>query len=75
MQLVEKFQVCPNCKSATAYRSRRRGAREFFLHYFLFTSPYRCKECEQRYFRTRMAKDSGKGAAKHAPTSPARPAW
>jgi hypothetical protein len=59
MQLVEKHSVCPNCKSGSAYRSRRRGRLEFFLHYFLFTSPYRCKECEQRYFRTRRRKTAG----------------
>jgi hypothetical protein len=69
MQPVEKFHVCPNCKSGSAYRSRRRGALEFFLHYFLFTSPYRCKECETRYFRMRMPKGAGAGAAKHTPTS------
>jgi predicted Zn-ribbon and HTH transcriptional regulator len=64
MQLVEKHSVCPNCKSGSTYRSRRRGRLEFFLHYFLFTSPYRCKDCQTRYFRTRMAKGARRGAAK-----------
>jgi hypothetical protein len=72
MTLIEKFPVCPNCKSGSAYRSRRRGALEFFLHYFLFTSPYRCKRCETRYYRTRMPKDAGTGAAKHTTTSAPR---
>jgi hypothetical protein len=68
MTLVEKSHVCPNCKGTSCYRSRRRGALEFFFHYFLFTSPYRCKDCDTRYYRTRMAKDARKHAGTHAAT-------
>jgi predicted RNA-binding Zn-ribbon protein involved in translation (DUF1610 family) len=53
MVSVEKSAKCPNCGSSTAYRSRRHGALEFFLHYVFFTSPYRCKDCEYRYYRSR----------------------
>jgi len=53
---IEKSPKCPNCNSTTAYRSRRIGAIEFLLHYVFFTSPYRCKECEYRYYRSRSAR-------------------
>lgn len=53
MLSVEKSPKCPNCGSSTAYRSRRIGAMEFVLHYVFFTSPYRCKDCEHRYYRSR----------------------
>jgi hypothetical protein len=69
MTLVEKFAVCPNCKGTDCYRSRRRGAMEFFFHYFLFTSPYRCKDCDTRFLHRRIAKDSGEVAAKQSPPS------
>lgn len=34
---------------------------EFLLHYLFFTSPYRCKDCEYRYYRSR------RHAHNHAP--------
>jgi predicted Zn-ribbon and HTH transcriptional regulator len=56
-----KFEVhrdhppqCPNCRSGRISRSRRKGFEEFLLHYFCFISPYRCRECDFRYFRYRM---------------------
>ena len=58
MPLVEKFAICPNCQGPSCFRSRRRGALEFFFHYVLFTSPYRCEDCDTRYFRTRISSDA-----------------
>jgi hypothetical protein len=66
MPLVEKSAVCPNCQGTSCFRSRRRGALEFFFHYVLFTSPYRCKDCDTRYYRTRMAKETRKERLKRA---------
>jgi DNA-directed RNA polymerase subunit RPC12/RpoP len=49
MVSIEKSAKCPNCSSSNTYRSRRHGAKEFFLHYLFFTSPYRCQDCDQRF--------------------------
>jgi hypothetical protein len=46
--------TCPHCGSSKIYRSRRRGAEEWFLHYFRSTSPYRCKNCDGRFLRRRL---------------------
>ncbi len=69
MEHTGKSHVCPTCQSTSCYRSRRRGVAEFFLHYVLFTSPYRCKDCDQRYFRRRSFKDAAKAAVEQTPTS------
>jgi predicted Zn-ribbon and HTH transcriptional regulator len=45
---------CPNCRSPKISRSRRRGLEEFLLHYFCFITPYRCRDCDYRYFRYRV---------------------
>jgi hypothetical protein len=29
---------------------------EFLLHYLFFTSPYRCQNCEYRYYRSRRTR-------------------
>jgi len=46
--------VCPDCQSKSLQRSRRKGCVEWFLHYFLFISPYRCMSCRVRHFRSRF---------------------
>jgi hypothetical protein len=48
-------QVCPYCDSTNIRRSRREGPIEFFLHWFTLLSPYRCRDCYQRYFGFRYA--------------------
>ena len=53
-----RFPVCPNCANASIYRSRRNGTVEFLLHTLLFMSPYRCKACDVRHFRFRLARPS-----------------
>jgi hypothetical protein len=64
---VERSPKCPNCGSATAYRSRRIGAIEFLLHYVFFTSPYRCKDCEYRYYRPRRTQASADKPSQQQP--------
>ena len=58
MKFVYSFffpSVCPYCTSTNIRRSRREGPIEFFLHWLLFLSPFRCRECYQRYFGLRFA--------------------
>ena len=47
---------CPNCESGRIRRSRRRGLVEKVACAVLLVSPYRCEECDQRYFRFRTGK-------------------
>jgi hypothetical protein len=68
MEYTGKSHVCPNCQSTSCHRSRRNGAVEFFLHHFFFVTPYRCEDCDQRYFRRRSFKDAAKAAVGHTPT-------
>jgi hypothetical protein len=41
---------CPDCQSGRIHRSRSRGIVESLL-VFLRIRPYRCKECDYRFFR------------------------
>jgi predicted Zn-ribbon and HTH transcriptional regulator len=54
MAIFHKSSFCPNCKSGEIHRSRRRGLLENILHAVFFVSPYRCKTCDERYFRFRL---------------------
>jgi uncharacterized protein with PIN domain len=45
---------CPNCGSASIRRSRRNGVIEKILLKALALHPYRCEECDDRYFRLGM---------------------
>ena len=69
MEYTQKSHVCPNCQSASYHRSRRRGAVDFILHHFFFITPYRCRECDERFFRKRSFRDSAKAATGQRPTS------
>lgn len=42
---------------------------EFILHHLFFTTPYRCRDCDQRYFRRRISNESTKAAPEHSPTT------
>jgi hypothetical protein len=42
---------CPMCWSRLIRRSKRRGLLEVTLMQILFVRPYRCVECEWRFFR------------------------
>jgi hypothetical protein len=67
MSILRKSSLCPNCASHAMYRSKRKGLLEQILHSVLFVSPYRCKRCDQRYFRLRLP-------VHHAEKSPHHPA-
>jgi hypothetical protein len=44
---------------------------EFILHTLFFTTPYRCEDCDQRFFRRRGFKDSAKAGSGHSATTQA----
>jgi transposase-like protein len=41
---------CPNCNSTKVRHSLRRGMREGTFMRLLLLSPYRCKDCNARFF-------------------------
>ena len=46
---------CPRCSSRLVHKSRRRGLAEKVAYALLQISPYRCGECDHRYFRWRSS--------------------
>ena len=52
---------CPDCGGNNTFRSRRIGVREWFLHYVLMQSPYRCQDCNERFFHHRLPRHSDVG--------------
>ena len=44
-------QVCPYCGSAEVFRSHRRGAVEKFLLRPIGVRPFRCVNCDARFYR------------------------
>jgi hypothetical protein len=46
---------CPNCGSANTKRGLRKKAEELVLNRMMFQVPYRCNDCDHRFFgfRTR----------------------
>ena len=51
--------VCPKCKSAFIYKSRRHGLLEAILRWVFHIGPYRCKACDYRHFRFRFVQPAG----------------
>ena len=49
--LSREERHCPRCGSHSVRRSRRRGAMERMVCALLGVSPFRCDECDHRYFR------------------------
>ena len=44
-------QACPYCGSAEVFRSHRRGAMEKFLLRPIGVRPFRCVNCDARFYR------------------------
>ena len=66
MKFVFSPRECPYCAGTNIRRSHREGSLEFLLHWLFFLSPYRCRECYQRYFAFRFADPD----SNPVPTSP-----
>ena len=45
---------CPRCHTYTAVRSRRRGAFENIVLRFVLMRPFRCRECNHRFYAFRF---------------------
>jgi len=63
----KQFPLCPICESDNVYRSRRNGLIEWVLHHLLFKSPYRCQDCNERFFRSRLARRHPPKELRHRP--------
>jgi hypothetical protein len=42
---------CPNCRSLMTHRSKTKGIVESVLKMAIFRRPFRCEECDSRFFR------------------------
>ena len=59
ISLFLPVRICPYCKSARVSRSARRSLFERAVLSLLSLRPYRCRECERRYYGfTFLKKDS-----------------
>jgi hypothetical protein len=46
-----KQRVCPKCQSTAVQQSKRRGALELALMGLLPLRPFRCRDCDWRFYR------------------------
>ena len=46
-------KICPRCQGESVHRSHRRGMVERVVCALLLISPFRCEDCDYRYFRFR----------------------
>ena len=51
IQMGEESGQCPSCKSSRLRRTHRIGVLERTLSKIFGLRPYRCKECDDRFFR------------------------
>ncbi len=60
--------LCPGCNTDRARRSHRRGVKEHLLGLF-GRFPYRCRQCQLRFYVAR-SRAADKGGAKSGPPNP-----
>ena len=41
--------ICPRCRSADCFRSRRAGPMDYFMRWLIRMSPWRCHTCDYRF--------------------------
>ena len=58
----EESGQCPSCKSRKLRRTHRIGIVERSLSKIFGLRPYRCKECDERFFRIRTHREARVGA-------------
>jgi hypothetical protein len=51
-------KICPRCHGKSVHRSHRRGAVERVVCALLLISPFRCDDCDHRYFRFRPVRET-----------------
>lgn len=50
--------VCPHCNSKYIHRSKRRGIFELSVLALVPIKPFRCEECDRRFYSLASATDS-----------------
>src|SRR6202034_2403428 len=50
VRLGDQPHLCPKCRSATTLPAHRRGVLETFLLTFLPARPFRCMDCNRRFY-------------------------
>ena len=50
--------VCPRCNSKYIHRSRRRGIFELSVLSLVPIRPFRCEDCDRRFYRIACSSDS-----------------
>jgi len=50
--------LCPHCKSKYIHRSKRRGIFELSVLMLLPLRPFRCEDCDRRFYALAPATDS-----------------
>jgi predicted RNA-binding Zn-ribbon protein involved in translation (DUF1610 family) len=57
--------ICPQCGSHRIHRSLRKGVQDLVLRRMLFQVPYRCEDCDHRFFGFRVTHYPKKGPDHH----------
>jgi transcription elongation factor Elf1 len=50
MQFLQSTHQCPECSSNNVRRARRHGVLEHMLMKMIRVHPYRCENCEARFY-------------------------
>jgi len=51
--------ACPNCGSLLNHRSNKKGLVERLFLSAIFVQPFRCEDCDCRFFRWSLAEKLG----------------
>ena len=54
---VDTKRHCPHCGSAEVFRSHRRGAMERYLLPAVGMRPFRCVNCDARFYQLNHSQD------------------
>jgi hypothetical protein len=57
--ILEPIVICPNCKENRAHRSHRSGFSDYVM-VWLKRRPYRCHNCQTRFYAYRDGEESPK---------------
>ncbi len=56
---------CPYCGSKEFFRSRRGGIKDWVLRRVLFHKAYRCRACDERFYRVSHGHHHGENLHHH----------
>jgi transposase-like protein len=52
---TKQLPACPNCGSTNTRKGSRRRTEELVLNRMKFQFPYRCQDCDHRFFALRAS--------------------